>query len=1089
MNMSDIKYSIDDILREAARIKEGGAFSYQQETQHSTKPAPPAPQPSSTKKAVTPDPAAAPNIPARLEQDAAPRPKRIIRAKPAATRRPNQQQGAVPTASASPVAVTAHQSDLPLARTQKAPDRVPPPANYPSEDYAQRIARETFGTNVHNKTQEIPLPPGMQRNTPPVKSIISPTQAPAPGPKHTVPVYIPPDPEPVPPRNSAALLSDTDLLAEIHSKKSQYKDTRGRVEPRADYTPRHIVAPRFNTPDANTSEATQIIDTEGLRQITPVPSRDPAGTVPINQRTAKTQVIDPRALNRARPDFRFIKDVGTVKTANSEPIRTDALPAIESRRDYAGDFQQPNSPAQPTAPVQAAARQPHRPPPAHRPGDNRFIKGSVIHKSEKTDEILFTKNPPPIIERPAVIRGETKFHKTADLQEIPEIMSVEDFKTKAVHTAAPLPRVEEYDYSANQIRLDGFESETENLDKIDENLAEAQLYERRKEKVGHFKLFGLQQEEGGDEKEEPDYFEFGEEDDTSLEPINDYNSPRDRDSILESLAAKTHKLSVRTMATGVITVIMLFFAVLEAMNLVPAMLSDTYTMLTLLSAMTCIVLFFNLNTLGNGLRGLFRFQPDADFPITAATVFVGVQVVYAYLSPDLIAEGLPVYPMALAFGFLCNNIGKQALLRRVHVNFEFLISNGLKYTVQDIEDQKDTQSMCQGLLMGDPVVKHSVITEFPTNFLEIAYKKEPADVLSKKIAPFTILISIAIGAAAYIMNQNLSLAISASACAACISVPVISLLASNTALLSMSKKIKANGAMVNGFHGAQQAEDANAIVFDAADLFPAGSCDLHGIKTFGGMRVDDAILQTAAVIINAKGPLQDVFDKVIVGKQSILPEVDSLVYEERMGISGWIYGKKILVGNRQLLINHGVKVPPEEFEAKYKHDDRYLLYLTVAGKIAAMFVVSYKANHRVKQELIRLEKSGMTVLVRTSDPNISEEMLTRQYDLDEGFVRVLSSVSGRIYEKYSAHSVETYPAYIIHNGTANGFISAMYASDVLGGIKNMLNIVQAFGAVLGLGLASVFALFGGLSQMGPLTVVLYQSIWGLLVLALSKYKK
>lgn len=1072
--MSDSKYSIDDILREAARIKEGGSFQYQKEGAPSVQAAP---TPHEPEKRLTP--------PASTEKTAQ-RPKVIIRRGAAVKKATPAFPSSQSTQAARPNPA-AGQEVIPPSRPQEEIKPVEPPANYPKEDYASRIAREVFSSNAHSKTQEIPLASiRRSQSTGPIPSVISPAQTDKTGSRARPFVYIPDKTAELPPIEEEKLFEpNIDLLKQIHEKRSEYDENRGRVEPRADYLPRHMAQPSFRTPDANAKEQTRQLDAETLKRMA-APAGQPDR--PINSRTAKTQVIDPRELG-AKPDFRFIKDVGTVQTRpQPKPApQNGPLPKIEPKRNYAADFNHPPQKSAPRAPAVHNGRF-TPPPPAHKQ-EEHFIRGSVIHKSERTDEILFTKTPPPIIEKPAIIRGETKFQKTADLQEIPEIMSVEDFKTKALHSPGqpPMPRLEEYDYSANQLKLDGVENEMEPPERIDEYAAEEQLYERRQEKVSHFKLFRPHQQE---EAEEQNYFEFGEEEEPDLEPIDDYNSPKDKESILESFAAKERKLSIRTVATGALTILMLFFHILEAMNIVPAMLSDTYTMLTLTTVMLALVFLFNINTVFNGLRGLFRFRPDADFPITAASLFVMAQTVYAYFTTDLITEGLPVYSMALAFAFLCNDIGKQVLLRRVHANFDFLVSGGDKYTVQDIEDQRDTLAMCQGLLMGEPLVKHSVRTEFATNFLEIAYRQEPADTFSRRIAPFTVLISVAIGAAAYFMNKNIPLAISAATCAACVSVPVVSLLATNSALLSMSKKIKANGAMVNGFHGAQQMRDANAIVFDAADLFPAGSCNLHGLKTFGGMRVDDAILQTAAVIINTRGPLQDVFDKVIVGKQSILPEVEDLVYEERMGTSGWIYGKKILVGNRQLLINHGVKVPPEEFEAKYRHeDDRYLLYLTVAGRIAAMFVVSYQANAKVKEELQRLEKSGMTVLVRTSDPNINEDMLTRQYDLDEGFVRVLSSASGRIYEKYSGSSAAAYPAYIVHNGTAPAFISAMYASDVLGGVKNMLSIVQVFGCVLGLGLTAVFALFGGLSQMGSLSVVLFQCVWSALVLLLSKYKK
>lgn len=88
-----------------------------------------------------------------------------------------------------------------------------------------------------------------------------------------------------------------------------------------------------------------------------------------------------------------------------------------------------------------------------------------------------------------------------------------------------------------------------------------------------------------------------------------------------------------------------------------------------------------------------------------------------------------------------------------------------------------------------------------------------------------------------------------------ISCPAITLLASNRALSQVSKSLAKSGAMVCGFEGAHYVHNSNALVMEAADLFGSRSCNLHGIKTFNGAKIDDAILQTAAVVMQIKARL------------------------------------------------------------------------------------------------------------------------------------------------------------------------------------------------------------------------------------------
>lgn len=351
-----------------------------------------------------------------------------------------------------------------------------------------------------------------------------------------------------------------------------------------------------------------------------------------------------------------------------------------------------------------------------------------------------------------------------------------------------------------------------------------------------------------------------------------------------------------------------------------------------------------------------------------------------------------------------------------------------------------------------------------------------------------VLSLISFGVFSFI-NKSWHIGLNTAVCAMCISVPCIAGYNVNNALLGLSKQLSRNGAMINGFEGAAIVDNTNAIVLEAQDLFGPRSCEIHGIKTFNGAKADDVILKTAAVIINTKSPLASVFDDVIIGKQTILPEVDGIVYEDKMGTSAWIYRKKILVGTRELLIHHGVKVPREEYEQRYTRKGRKILYLAVTGKLMAMFVVSYNADPQLKKSLKRLEKSGMTILVKSADPFINDESIAELFSLPDGYVRVMNSSNGRAFEKYSDMHVEKSPAYVVHNGSALGFVSAMSAAENLQETRKILSVLISFGCAIGFGVVMLLGAVGGYAQLSAVSVVAFQTVWCIFMEIVSKIKR
>ncbi|MDE6863637.1 MAG: hypothetical protein K2J41_04540 [Eubacterium sp.] len=689
-------------------------------------------------------------------------------------------------------------------------------------------------------------------------------------------------------------------------------------------------------------------------------------------------------------------------------------------------------------------------------------------------EPLYSKTPPEIMERPATIKSKSRFDKTSDLQEIPTIVAVDELEhTKISFGNSQSPRAEE-DYNSDesdQIVLEGFEDSTDKIAKIDEEIAEKQLKQRRQEKVNKFRLFSPDNISG----------------DKHSAVKNEYRRDDDKTAFMEKLFASKSSFTLKGSITAVIAIPLLLLAIFKDSAYMPSFLLDYTAYLITQLILYILLLAVNMKNIIFGFK--LSKSINYSFPISVASILVLVHTILLTADSNLyISDGIAL-PLVMAFAFLMTNFGKYLLTLRIIDNFEYLINQDEKYTVETIVNTVDATIISRGLLSGDPNLKTSIKTDFSTNFLDISCSDEPADKIAKTAGMVMLVLSIILFAVFSIINGDWHIGLNIGMCALCISLPTISIFNTNSALLGISKILKGSGAMINGFEGAVMVNDANAIVIEAQDLFGKNSCEIHGIKTFNGAKADDVILKTAAVIMKTKSPLSYVFDDVIIGKQTILPDVDGVVYEDKLGTSAWIYRKKILVGTRDLLIHHGVQVPKEEFEEKYTRKGRKILYLAVTGQIMAMFVVSYSADPKLKKTLRRLEKSGITVLVKSADPFINDESIAELFSLPDGFIRVMNSSNARVFEKYSDMCVEKSPAYVVHNGSALGFVSAMAAAENLEETRKLLSVLITFGSAMGIGLVTMLAILGGISQITPVNIVIFQAAWCIFVEIVSKIKR
>lgn len=182
--------------------------------------------------------------------------------------------------------------------------------------------------------------------------------------------------------------------------------------------------------------------------------------------------------------------------------------------------------------------------------DRDFEEQKTVQKSffsnKNLKEPIYSKKPPEIIERPATIKSKSKFDKTDDLEQIPTIVAVEELeKTKILLTREEIKQREEKaqeqkeEEQGVQIVLDGFDDETKQIAKIDEELAEQQLKERRKEKVNKFRIFA------------PEDIEDAKKQDKDTVVKKEYESANEQSTFSKRLDESLSSVSLSLKITGV----------------------------------------------------------------------------------------------------------------------------------------------------------------------------------------------------------------------------------------------------------------------------------------------------------------------------------------------------------------------------------------------------------------------------------------------------------------------------------------------------------------------------------------------------------
>ena len=565
-------------------------------------------------------------------------------------------------------------------------------------------------------------------------------------------------------------------------------------------------------------------------------------------------------------------------------------------------------------------------------------------------------------------------------------------------------------------------------------------------------------------------------------PVEDYTGEEDEKSILYELNHNIRKLFMRSLLSGIIAAVVVVLtivtrifpsAICSAVPFAPA----AYAILLFILMAASLVL--NRVAMLSGLSPLVHIKGNSDTAVAVAGAAGMVQIIVSFFClGDLNGFHVNYYTVIPMLAFFANNVGKLYMVLRVKDNFKFVSSKGQKYASKIYNNESVAMQMMSGTAADRPIIAYQHKTEFPSNFLKISYAPDPSEDLASKLAPITTIASIIIAVMYGVVKLSFADALNAFALITAVSVPVATLLSVNAPVRKLCKTLLSYGSMLSGYPSVKQFCDSTAIMIDANELFPAESISLEGIKTFEDYGIDESLLCGIAILKEAQNPIANAFDSVVAETEETLPEVESVLYEDEIGLVGWFKSERILVGSRTLMEKYSVEVPNMEYEEKYTSQGRQVTYLSRAGRLVAMFVTRYTPDAQLKAEMQRAETNGISFLIRTTDYNVTNDLVAKLYDLFYRSIKVLPTGLGNVLREAEDTVEETSRSYLITNGKA-----ASLARAVTGCVKIKHNIslsiiIQLIAVIFGLLVASTLSLYAGVQVMGSLEVLIYALFWG-----------
>lgn len=556
----------------------------------------------------------------------------------------------------------------------------------------------------------------------------------------------------------------------------------------------------------------------------------------------------------------------------------------------------------------------------------------------------------------------------------------------------------------------------------------------------------------------------------------EYERAEDAPAVRAELAKKLTQATVACLVSGVAAAVMIVLAVLPVR---PAALGDAMVYPAVMLVLLLAACAANWEAFFSGIRGLVK-TPSPDSLSILPAIGAALQCILMLAKGGYTAN-LPMLAGPAALVLCLNAAGRRLNAATVSDNFQ-LVSAKVEHAVAyRLKDAGALRAVSQGLAEPHPSVLVSRPTQIFRSFLANSAARGTSDKNQQQFAWLLGGCCLAAFLFTVIRSKDPVLAATVMAGVGCLGAPLAGTLLSALPARMMQRSAAQVGAVIPGWRDIRQLGRINVIQVTARDLFPVGCVSLAGIKPVKPEHIDTAIVYAASILSEAGPTLRDVFMNMLGENRSLLAKVDDRQTIYGKGYVGWINKRRVLVGNRALMQEYGIKIPSLEYEQHHTVNQRRVIYLAVSGKLFAMFQVAYQRDPDTAAVLETLHHAGLSLVVDCDDFNCDVRLLETAYSLPAGSVKVLTSGEHQAVAPAVAWLPES-EGNMLHLGSFASFVGGLQAAAGAAEGEHKAAIVLTVSVLFSCAVGVLLTLTGGLVTLPLAGIVLYQAAWCVLAL-------
>ncbi len=199
-----------------------------------------------------------------------------------------------------------------------------------------------------------------------------------------------------------------------------------------------------------------------------------------------------------------------------------------------------------------------------------------------------------------------------------------------------------------------------------------------------------------------------------------------------------------------------------------------------------------------------------------------------------------------------------------------------------------------------------------------------------------------------------------------------------------------SGVLVRNAEALELMEKVDTLVVDKTGTLTIGKPRLVAVKTASGFEESEVLRLAAAVERGSEHPLAAAIVEGAQERGLDVPDSTDFASHTGKGVTGLVEGRRIALGNKALLADHGISVDALETQADaHRADGEGVMFAGVDGRLAGLVVVADPIKDSAVEAVAELRRGGIHVVMLTGDNPRTAEAVARKVGISEVIAEVL----------------------------------------------------------------------------------------------------